>query len=110
MSSKTTKRVPNKKANKAKKPNKKANQPKQETEYVTRPILTRFEETEIIARRASQIQGGAPPNLTLEEMAQVPSKPEKIAELELDLRRTPMVLERVLPSGKKELIPIQAIQ
>ena len=82
---------------------------------LTKPVLMKHEKTRILATRIAQFQGGAPPNLTPEELSQVPANPEAWARLELALRKTPMIIERTLPGtdtdGQKRKIeiPIQEL-
>ena len=69
--------------------------------YLVKPILTKYEKTRILATRSAQFQNGTVPNLTPEELEQVKPTPELWARLELSLRKTPMIIERVLPGTDK---------
>lgn len=83
-----------------------------------KPNLTKFERTRILATRCAQLQGGAPLNLTPDEIANVRRNPdelnyEDLARLEMAMGRIPFIIERVLPGldaeGKPRVvrIPIQ---
>ena len=65
-------------------------------EKTTTPFLTKYERAKIIGVRAQQIADGA------QVMIKVPSEvssPIKIAELELQARKLPLIVRRYFPGG-----------
>lgn len=65
---------------------------------ITKPFMTIFERVRIIGDRAKQLSLGAKPMIKgLETM-----NPKEVAKLELEKGVMPLIIERVLPNGKKE--------
>ena len=65
----------------------------------TSNIMTKFELTRVLCARAQQLSEGAPS--TVPETRGMP--PLRAALAELDARRLPMKIQRVLPDGSKEV-------
>jgi len=70
--------------------------------------LTKYEKARIIGTRASQIQNGMPPVFIKnneivgipDDFKDVVKSTIDIAKLELKLKSTPLVIRRIMPSGK----------
>lgn len=69
----------------------------QEHERITKPFLSKYEKTRIIATRAHQIARGSMPFINFERDGNV--DPVQLAEEELRQRKTPLIVRRKLPSG-----------
>lgn len=69
------------------------------SERITKPFLTKYEKTRIIATRAQQIAQGAMPLISFEDGR---SEPAVIAEEELRQKKTPLMVRRTLPDGSYE--------
>lgn len=66
---------------------------------ITKPFMTVFERVRLLGDRAKQLSLGAKPMIKdLETMM----NPKEIAKLELEKGVIPLIIERVLPNGKKE--------
>ena len=75
-----------------------------------KPNMTTFERARILAIRCTQLQGGAPINMTPDEIASARRNPdelnyEDLARLELAMGRIPFVIERILPGLDSERKP-----
>jgi len=71
----------------------------------TIPYLTKFEKARIIGTRLQQLAYGAKPCIDITEFAQMGDKNMKeklIAEKELEMRKTPFIIRRILPNGTYE--------
>ena len=69
--------------------------------------MTRFEYTMLIAARALQISAGSLPLINYKKEGIY--EPREIAERELNERIIPLVIQRNLPDGSKEIWKIQDI-
>ena len=70
-------------------------------ERITKPFLTTFERVRLICDRAKQLSLGAKPMIKMIG-SDKPKNPKEIAKLELESGVMPLIVERVLPNGKKE--------
>lgn len=68
------------------------------------PYLTRYERARIVGARALQISYGAP---SLIDFGSTNLSPIDMARRELDLRVLPLGIQRKLPTGAFQIIPIQ---
>lgn len=76
----------------------------------TSPMMTRFERTKVLGLRTEQIARGSLPLLDAEEIEQLASSPTAsfasislhLATQELRKKKTPYVIVRTLPNGKRE--------
>lgn len=64
--------------------------------HTTYPFLTLYERTKILSLRASQLAHGAPPFIDVPEYL---TDVYEIARAELDAKRLPYILGRLLPDG-----------
>jgi DNA-directed RNA polymerases I, II, and III subunit RPABC2 len=71
------------------------------------PYLTKYERARIVGARALQLSYGAPNLLSFESETLTPIE---MARRELDLRVLPLGIQRRLPSGKFQIIPIQMLK
>jgi DNA-directed RNA polymerase subunit K/omega len=71
------------------------------SERITKPFLTTFERVRLICDRAKQLSLGAKPMIKMIGLDK-PKNPKEIAKLELETGVMPLIVERVLPNGKKE--------
>ena len=67
--------------------------------HTTYPFLTLYERTKILSLRASQLAHGAPPFIDVPEYL---TDVYEIARAELDAKRLPYILGRLLPDGVYE--------
>lgn len=67
--------------------------------HTTYPFLTLYERTKILSLRASQLAYGAPPFIDVPEYL---TDVYEIARAELDAKRLPYILGRLLPDGVYE--------
>lgn len=65
---------------------------------ITKPFMTIFERVRILGDRAKQLSLGAKPMIKGLEIL----NPKEVAKLELEKGVMPLIIERVLPNGKKE--------
>lgn len=65
----------------------------------TSDYMTKYEYTRLIACRAVRIDNGFPPKINVEGIF----NPYEIARMELHARVIPLVIERTLPDGTKEI-------
>lgn len=70
--------------------------------------LTKYERARILSFRAQQIAAGSPLFLEEGEIPEGEVDPVKLAELELELGKLPLIIERKLP-GKSQLIPLRRL-
>ncbi|MHA1838445.1 MAG: DNA-directed RNA polymerase subunit K [Candidatus Ranarchaeia archaeon] len=70
------------------------------------PRLTRFERSRVIGNRALQLSMGAPP---LIELPSDTTDPILIAEFELRNAALPITIERRLPRGDSQNIPLRML-
>jgi DNA-directed RNA polymerases I, II, and III subunit RPABC2 len=75
----------------------------------TRPVITRFELTKIIAARVQQLSDGAPTTLP-EDHVLYGGAPYDIAIAELEERRLPMMVPRHLPDGTTEVWRLEQLR
>lgn len=66
----------------------------------TRNYMTKFERAKIIGVRAQQIAIGAVPNINLPEGHHF--TPREIARLELDQKKSPIIIQRIFHTGRYE--------
>lgn len=75
----------------------------------TIPRLTKYEKTNIIGLRATQIQAGSKPLINLKLLREI--TPISIAEEELKQRKLDFLkVKRTLPSGKYEIISLKHLK
>jgi DNA-directed RNA polymerase subunit K/omega len=67
--------------------------------HTTYPFLTLYERTKVLSLRASQLAHGAPPFIDVPEYL---TDVYEIARAELDAKRLPYILGRLLPDGVYE--------
>jgi DNA-directed RNA polymerase I, II, and III subunit RPABC2 len=72
--------------------------PQLNRERRTLPILTRYEKARLLGTRAVQFSQGAPPLIEVSTELD----PVRLAEMELQAKRTPLILRRHLPDGSCE--------
>jgi DNA-directed RNA polymerase subunit K/omega len=65
---------------------------------ITKPYMTIFERVRLLGDRAKQLSLGAKPMIKGIDMM----NPKEIAKLELEKGVIPLIIERLLPNGKKE--------
>ena len=65
---------------------------------ITKPFMTIFERVRLLGDRAKQLSLGAKPMIKGLETV----NPKEVAKLELEKGVIPLIIERVLPNGKKE--------
>ena len=70
------------------------------------PTLTRFERARIVGARALQLSLGAPALINTGRE----TDPIKIAQTEVRLRVLPLVVRRVLPGNKYQIIPLRKLR
>jgi DNA-directed RNA polymerase I, II, and III subunit RPABC2 len=63
------------------------------------PFLTQYERTKIIGMRANQLSQGARPYIQVPEYV---TRVGEIARMELEARRLPFIVRRVMPDGSHE--------
>lgn len=68
----------------------------------TSPILTRYEKSKILGLRTEQISRGAKPLIDVTDSVFAGLSPANIALEELRQKKTPMVVVRSLPDGRRE--------
>jgi DNA-directed RNA polymerase I, II, and III subunit RPABC2 len=68
--------------------------------HLTLPFLTKYERTRVLAERAEQLNGGAIPFIDLSETPLLDSY--LIAKLELEAKKLPFLIRRILPNGQSE--------
>lgn len=68
----------------------------------TSPILTRYEKSKLLGLRTEQISRGAKPLIDVTDSIYTGLSPANIALEELRQKKTPMVVVRNLPDGKRE--------
>jgi len=68
----------------------------------TSPILTRYERAKLLGLRTEQIARGAKPLVDLMDPAFEGLSPADIAMEELRQKKTPFIIVRNLPDGKRE--------
>nr|WRJ69749.1 DNA-directed RNA polymerase subunit Rpb6 [Oceanusvirus sp.] len=70
----------------------------------TRPVITKYELTKVIASRVQQLSDGSPTTLPRDHPLSGPgSAPLDVALAELDERVLPMLIPRELPDGTREV-------
>jgi DNA-directed RNA polymerase subunit K/omega len=75
-----------------------------EDERITSNRLTKYEVSHILEERTVQIAGGAKHMMIEQGIEKM--KPKKIAQLELEALKSPFIIRRTRPDGKKELFKI----
>lgn len=75
-------------------------QPIPASERITKPFLTKYEKTRIIATRAQQISNGSMPLIEFDQSKSVESV--ELAIEELRQKKTPLIVRRNLPNGYYE--------
>jgi len=70
---------------------------------IGKPYITVYEKARIIGSRALQLSHGAPPLIDIQENKDL----IELAQLELKTRVLPIGIERKLPNGKIQTIPVQ---
>lgn len=73
---------------------------------VTIPKLTKYERAHILGVRASQLNGGAPPFVDIEDE----TDSLKIARKELEERKIPFIVRRKFPDGSFEDWPLNELE
>jgi len=68
---------------------------------ITKPVLNKYERARLLATRTKQLSLGAKPLVKIESKTPLP--PYEIALHELKEKMIPLIIKRVLPSGKIEL-------
>lgn len=68
--------------------------------HKTLPILTKYEKTRILGQRSKQIETGA--KLFITDLPSDIIEPMRIAEIELNQKKIPFIIERPIPSGAFE--------
>jgi DNA-directed RNA polymerase subunit K/omega len=75
-------------------------------ERITKPFMTIFERVRLLGDRAKQLSLGAKPMIKgLDTM-----NPKEIAKMELEKGVLPLIIERVLPNGRKERWRVNELQ
>lgn len=70
----------------------------------TRPVITKYELTKVLAARVQQLSDGAMTSLPRDHELSGPSaNPMDVAVAELELRVLPMKIPRELPDGTREV-------
>jgi DNA-directed RNA polymerase subunit K/omega len=67
----------------------------------SRPVLSKYERTTIIGTRMEQLQRGAEPYVSID--LSKPFDPRAIAMDELQQKKLPLMLSRVMPDGSTEV-------
>lgn len=67
--------------------------------HITYPFVSKYIYTKVIAKRASQLEGGAPPLVPIPEDL---LNPRLIAEREFDAKKIPFIIKKTLPNGGSE--------
>lgn len=69
---------------------------------ITSPYLTKYERARLLGTRALQISQNAPPVVSLNKETGLDREtdPLKIAQVELQLKKIPLIVRRYLPDGK----------
>lgn len=80
---------------------------KSEKKYNTVQKLTKYEKTKILGIRTQQLLSGMP---ALIDVPKHIKDIKKIAELELEQRKTPLILKRSLPNKNYEYIKIEDLE
>lgn len=75
---------------------------------ITKPFLNKYEKTRVLSTRTRQIALGAKPLIKINSSKKM--TPYEIAKLELKEKMTPLIIKRVLPSGKTELFTINELE
>jgi hypothetical protein len=70
------------------------------------PFLTRFEKTTLLGVRLQQLYKGAPSVLAADERAGLRTL-EDVVDMELKLRKIPLMVVRTMPNNDKELWKIE---
>jgi DNA-directed RNA polymerase subunit K/omega len=68
---------------------------------ITKPYLTTYEKTKIISIRAQQIASGG--KVYLDYIPNPRPSPISLAKMELETRKTPIIIRRPLPEGDYEV-------
>jgi DNA-directed RNA polymerase I, II, and III subunit RPABC2 len=74
---------------------------------ITKPFLNKYERARILSTRTKQLSLGAKPLVKIE--TDKPLAPYDIALLELKEKMIPIIIKRMLPSGKIELWKIEEL-
>lgn len=72
----------------------------------TFPFLTKYERTRLIGVRMEQLSRGAKPNISTKGLPGI----REIAEEELRQRKTPFIVQRMLPNGNCEYWKIEEFE
>lgn len=80
---------------------------KSENRQNTTRGLTKYEKTKILGIRTQQLISGMPPLIVVPKHI---TDVKKIAELELEQRKTPLILKRSLPNKNYEYIKIEDLE
>ena len=75
---------------------------------ITKPFLNKYEKTRVLSTRTRQIALGAKALIKIKTDKKM--TPYEIAQLELKEKMTPLIIKRVLPSGKIELWSIDELE
>jgi len=70
------------------------------SQKITKPFLTIYEKTRIIGIRAQQIANGD--TVYLDYISRPRPSPIELAKLELEKKRSPVIVKRTLPNGNIE--------
>jgi DNA-directed RNA polymerase subunit K/omega len=77
----------------------------------TRPVITKYELTKVLASRVQQLSDGAPTTLPRDHpMSSSGSGPFEVALAELDARVLPMMIPRDLPDGTREVWRLEQLR
>lgn len=74
----------------------------------TLPFLTKYEKARVLGERTQQLERGAPTFLT--ELDARIIKSNLIAQMELEQRKIPFIIQRPMPNGKCEFWPLKELE
>lgn len=66
-------------------------------------IISKFERVKLIGLRTEQLQRGAPPQIKYD----LPFNPREIAKKELELKKLPFMIRRLLTNGQYQYIKVE---
>lgn len=69
-------------------------------------ILSKFERSRVLGQRADQLSGGAPPTVDIGNLQDALA----IAELELKLKKMPILIQRTFPNGDVVRISVNNLE
>lgn len=77
----------------------------------TRPVMTKYEVTKLLAARVQQLADGAPSTLPADHpLGPATGNLLEVAVAELEERKLPMMLPRILPDGTKEVWRLEQLR